>query len=172
MEIITMGIVLAIIAALLLVQAQAMAAQDMGISIPSNKVLMWGDPQMIYLTASAAITPGDNVLGNGSTTVAVCANNGTAYLGTADTDDLAVLTGDETSMTHDYASGERVGIITGNCVVRKIADTAGVNRGCIVRVGVADGAECQDISTGANKYTIGRALTSATSGNAFACHQF
>ena len=169
-----MTIILAALAVMALVTARLMAAEDMGITIPSAAIYMGGgNPTIIHLTASEAITPGDNVVNvsGSASTVEMCDAGDDEYIGTADLNANAALDNNN-PLTHDFATGEVVPVIVGNCHVRKIADTAGVNKGNIVRIGAADGVECQDISTAANKYTIGRALTSATSGNAFACHQF
>lgn len=164
------GVLLATIFMVLL--SKLMAAEDMGLTIPSNNIFMGGgDPIIIYLTASEGITPGDNVVAASASTVEMCDANDDEYMGTADKNDNATLDGNN-PMTHDFATGEVVPIITGNCHVRKIADTGNVSKGFIVRIGGADGVECDNILTVANKYVIGRALTSATSGNAFACHQF
>ena len=160
--------------ALLLIVTARLAAQDTGIVVPTTTIYMGGgDPLIIHLTASEAITPGDNVVTVSGTAnrVEMCDAGDDEYTGTADVNSLAELDNNN-HMTHDFASGEVVPVITGNCHVRKIADTAGVTKGYIVRIGAADGVECQDISTAANKFTIGRALTSATTGNAFVCHQF
>ena len=163
---------MALAAALLIILSQRLAAEDMGIVVPSNCIFMGGgDPGIVYLTASEGITPGDNVVEASASTVEMVDAGDDEYMGTADKNDNAVLDGNN-PLTHDFATGEVVPVITGNCHVRKIADTAGVNKGNIVRIGAADGVECQDIGTGANKLTIGRALTSATTGNAFVCHQF
>ena len=172
MQIEIIGALFAIIAILVMVKARMMAAKDTGITIPSNVIYMGGgDPGLVFLTASEGIGAGDNVVAASASTVELCDANDDEYLGTADKNDNAVLDNNN-PMTHDFATGEVVGIITGNCHVRKIADAGNVNKGFIQRIGTGDGVECVDISTAANKYTIGRALTSATSGNAFACHQF
>ena len=171
----TIALIMAVLAVLFVVLSRAMA-EDTGITITSNAIQMGGgDPQVIYLTAAEGITPGDNVnyvAGASSVTVEVLDAGDDACIGTADLNDEAVLTGDETPVTHDWATGEMLPIITGNCHVRKIADTAGVNKGNMVRPGSTDGAECQDIGTGANKFVYGRALTSGSDGNPFCCHQF
>lgn len=172
----TIALIMAAVAMVLIIIASRMDAENTGITITSNAVQMGGgDPQVIYLTAAEGITPGDNVnyvAGADSVTVEVLDANDDACIGTADINDQAVLTGDETPVTHDWATGEVVPVITGNCHVRKIADGAGVNKGNMIRPGSTDGAECQDIGTGANKFVYGRALTSATSGNPFCAHQF
>jgi len=172
MEITIIGTALALVAVLVLALSKLMAAVNTGITVPSNVVYMGGgDPGYIYLTASEAIGAGDNVVAASASTVEKCDAGDDEYLGTADKYDDAVLDGNK-PMTHDAASGEVVRIITGNCHVRKIADAGNVNKGFIQRIGTGDGVECVDIGTAANKYTIGRALASATSGNAFPMHQF
>ena len=172
MQIEIIGALFAIIAILVTVKARMMAAVNTGITVPSNVVYMGGgDPGYIYLTASEGIGAGDNVVAASASTVELCDANDDEYLGTADKYDDAVLDGNN-PMTHDAATGEVVRIITGNCHVRKIADAGNVNKGFIQRIGTGDGVECVDIGTAANKFTIGRALASATSGNAFPMHQF
>ena len=167
MEIITMGIVLAIIAVLVLSKARAMAAQNTGLTIDTNCVYQGGgNPEYVYLVAYEAITPGDNVAPSGTQQ---CYQSDTGaspvYMGTVDKNDKAVLD-DNNPMTHDFAAGEVVAVITGHCHVRKIADTNGTTAGKVQRIGAADGAECED-NASTMKYSIGRALTTATTGNAF-----
>jgi hypothetical protein len=167
-------IIMAAFAVALLVTSRLMAAQNTGITVPSTTIYCGGgDPLYIYLTAENALTPGDNVYGKTSdnTRCNPCAANSFMYLGTADLNDDAVLDGNN-PISHDFASGELVPIITGSCMVRKIADASNVTGGEVQEIGQSDGAECQDINARGAKYAIGRALTAATSGNAFVMRQW
>ena len=165
-------IILAALAVMALVAAKLMAAEDTGVTVPTNDIYAGGgDPAYVYLVAYEAITPGDNVAPAGTQQ---CYQSDTGaspvYMGTADKNDNAVLDGNN-PMTHDYAANEVVAIITGHCHVRKIADTNGSTAGKVQRIGAADGAECEN-NASTMKYSIGRALTTATSGNAFLLNQW
>ena len=160
------------IAALLLIVMAKLAAQDTGLVVSSTKIYLGGgDPAYIYLTAYEAITPGDNIQPAGTQQ---CAQSDTgaspSFMGTADLNDQAVLD-DNNPLTHDFASGEVVPIITGHCHVRKMADTNGTTAGKVQRIGAADGAECEN-NASTMKYSIGRAMTTAASGSAFILNQW
>lgn len=167
-------ITVAAFAVALIALSRIMAAQNTGIAVPSTCIYMGGgDPAYVHLTAEAAITPGDNVFGKVADNT-LCNPSAAASFtcfGTADKNDDAVLDGND-PMTHDFAIGEVVPIITGNCQVRKVADATGVTGGEVQRIGSSDGAECEDANAIGAKYTIGRALTAATSGNAFVMKQW
>ena len=172
MEIEIIGTLLAVVAVLVMVVARSMAAVDMGITVNTNNIYHGGgDPAMVYLTAGEAITPGDNCQPSGTQLVYMSDTGASpSYIGTADKNDNAALD-DNNAMTHDFASGEIVGIITGHCHVRKIADTNGATAGKVQRVGATDAAEVED-NASTMKYSVGRALTTATSGNAFILNQW
>jgi hypothetical protein len=167
------AIAIAVLAIIMLAMSRVMA-EDLGIVVPDNKVYLGGgDPAYIYLTASVAVTPCDNVAPSSTSSVTrckPCTAGSEAYLGTADLNDLAVLD-DNTQMTHDWAIGEVVPIITGHCHVRKVADTNGVTTGMMVRIGSGDGAECENISTATARFGIGRAMTTGATTVAFAMNQ-
>ena len=167
--------IIAVVAMLCIAMAKfmAMAAEDTGLTVPSEKIYAGGgDPQVIYLTAYEAITPGDNVAPAGTQQVYQSdTGSSPVYMGTADLNDLAVLTGDETPVTHDWAAGEVVPVITGHCHVRKIAGSSNATAGKVQRIGAADGAQVEDNASTA-KYSVGRALTTGTSGNPILMNQW
>ena len=75
-------------------------------------------------------------------------------------------------MTHDFATGEVVAVITGPCFVRKIAEGVVAN-GKIVRPGTTAGTACLADATSTAKYTIGRCVSwSVTDGNPFVMRQW
>ena len=104
--------IIAVVAMLCIAMAKfmAMAAEDTGLTVPSEKIYIGGgDPAIIYLTAYEAITPGDNVAPAGTQQVYQSdTGSSPVFMGTADLNDKAVLTGDETPVTHDYEAGEVV----------------------------------------------------------------
>jgi len=167
------GIITAIAALLLIATSKLMSAQNTEVVLPDNAIYLGGgDPGIIMLTASEAITAGDNVVSSANgKTIAKCAAGGTTYTGTADLNQNAALD-NNVPASHDFANGEIVPVITGNCIVRKVADTAGVKRGQVCKIGAADGAECGDLGSAATKYMIGRARTTAASTVAFPMRQY
>jgi len=173
MEMEIIGTLLAVVAILVMLKARMMAAVNMGITVNTNNIYHGGgDPAMVYLTAGEAITPGDNIQPAGGTYGCYQSDTGASpsFIGTADKNEHATLD-DNNVMTHDYASGEIVGIITGHCHVRKIADTNGATAGKVQRIGATDAAECED-NASTMKYSTGRALTTAASGSAFILNQW
>ena len=169
MEPIIIGV--AALAILLIIMAK-LAAQDTGVVIPTASIFGGGqDPAYIYLTASAAVTPGDNVEPVSTTRVKPCDASAEEFIGTADKNDDAVLDGNN-SMTHDFAIGELVPVITGAVHVRKIAEGV-IGVGKIVRPGTTAGTACLADATSTAKYTIGRNISEAvTDGNAFIMRQW
>jgi len=149
-----------------------MAAENTGLTVDSTAIYQGGgDPGYIYLVAGEAITPGDNVQPAGTQQVYVSDTGASpSYIGTADKNDNAVLDNNN-PMTHAFASGEVVPVITGHCHVRKIADTNGATAGKVQRVGATDAGEVEN-NASTMKYSVGRALTTATSGNAFILNQW
>ena len=165
-------IIVAAIALVLFGLQHMMAAENTGLTVDSTAVYQGGgDPAYIYLVAYEAITPGDNVAPAG-TQQCYQSDIGASpvYMGTADKNDNAVLDNNN-PMTHDFAEGEVVPVITGHCHVRKIADTNGSTAGKVQRIGAADGAEVEN-NASTMKYSVGRALTTATSGNALIMNQW
>ena len=163
------------LAVIMFLMSRLMAAQNTGYVVPTNAIYMGGgDRGTILYTASEAISPGDNVVSSADGyTVAKCGAGGTTYTGTADlnkSNDSGGAGGN--AVTTDFADGDTVPVITGNCVVKKVADTAGVLRGQVVKIGAADGAEVGDMGSAATKYMIGRARMTATSGNTFPMRQY
>jgi len=151
--------IIAVFAVLALVAAKLMAAEDTGVTVPTNCIYAGGaDPEYIYLVADAAITPGDNVEpGAAASGVKACDASAEEFIGTADKNDNAVLDGND-PMTHDWAAGEVVPVITGACLVRKISE-GGVASGKIVRPGTTAGTSCLVDATSTAKYTIGRSVS-------------
>jgi hypothetical protein len=172
---ITIALIIAAIAMLMVIGSRHMA-ENTGIVVPDNCIYCGGgDPAYIYLTANGAITPGDNVKGHPDTSnklCVVCGANEFFYIGTADLNDEAVLTGDETAMTHDWAQYEVVPIITGNCHVRKIIDTNGATAGEVARVGSITGTDVEDANAAGSKYCIGRFLEGGTDGESVLMKQW
>ena len=169
---IEMIIGVALVAAMLIILSQRMAAENTGLTVDSTAIYQGGgDPAYVYLVAYEAITPGDNVAVTGGSQ---CYQSDTGaspcFIGTADKNDNAVLDSNN-PMTHDFAATEVVPIITGHCHVRKIADTNGATAGKVQRIGATDGAEVEN-NASTMKYSVGRALTTATSGNAFILNQW
>ena len=160
-------------ACIILAKLMAMAAEDTGLTVPDDKIHAGGgDPAIIHLTAYEGITPGDNVAPAGTQQVYQSdTGSSPVYMGTADLNDKAVLTGDETALTHDWAAGEVVPVITGHCHVRKIAGSSNATAGKVQRIGAADGAQVEDNASTA-KYSVGRALTGDTSGNPILMNQW
>ena len=167
-------IIVAAIAVVLFVASRLMAAEDTGVTVPDNCILVGGQhPAYIYMVAEGAITPGDNVEPGSvaASEVKACDASAEEFTGTADKNDDAVLDGND-PMTHDFATGEVVPVITGPCLVRKIAEGVVAN-GKIVRPGTTAGTACLADATSTAKYTIGRCVSwSVTDGNAFVMRQF
>jgi len=166
------GITLAVLAVILIAAAKLMAAQDTGVTLDTNVVYQGcGDPEIVVMTAYEGMTPGDNVAMTGTNRVYKCTAALKDYFGTVDKHNRALLD-DNDPMTHDIATGELVDVITGHCLVLKVADTNGVTAGKVVKIGTGDGVECEDIGTSTVERAIGRAWHTATSGNQFPMMQW
>jgi hypothetical protein len=167
---ITFAIGAAIMALLMLLLSWVMA-EDTGVVISDTKVYHGGgDPAIIHLQATAAITPGDNVEPVSTYGVKTCDNSAEEFIGTADTNDKGgALAGSEPISTN-YASGDVVPVITGACHVRKIAEGT-IHAGYAVRPGTSDGGACLEQTT-THRYTIGRSLTYNTDGGAILVKQY
>lgn len=162
--IITAGAAFLVLAIIMLAQARAMAAQNTGVVVPTNAILVGGDPHVIYLTASAAITPGDNVEPVSTTRVKACDNSAEEFCGTADLNkENATGEAGGYAATTDFAAGDKVPVITGACMVRKVAEGT-VSVGKVLRPGTTAGTSVLVDTTSTAKYAIGRALHSTTDG--------
>ena len=167
-------LIVAAVALVLFMASRMMAAEDCGITVPTNAVYCGGgDPAYIYMVAEGAITPGDNVEPGSvaASEVKACDASAEEFTGTADKNDNAVLDGNN-PMTHDFATGEVIPVITGPCFVRKIAE-GGVGNGKIVRPGTTAGTACLVDATSTAKYVIGRCISyDAGDGEPFVMRQW
>ena len=174
--IIEAGIIAALIAIAMLVIAQGMAAKDTGLIVNTNAIYQGGgEAGMIYFVAEGAITPGDNVEPGSvaASEVKACDASAEEFTGTADLNILnATGAAGGLADTTDFGTGDIVGVFTGPCQVKKIAEGTVAN-GKIVRPGTTAGTSCLADTTSTAKYTIGRCISwTVTDGNAFIMRQW
>jgi len=173
---IIIGAIVAAFALMLILTAQGMAAKDTGLTVNSTAIYQGGgDPAMVYMVAEGAITPGDNVEPGSvaASEVKACDASAEEFLGTADLNILNS-TGAVGGLadTTDFGTGDIVGVFTGPCQVKKIAEGVVAN-GKIVRPGTTAGTACLADTTSTAKYTIGRCISwSVTDGEAFIMRQW
>ena len=171
MEPIILGIMA--LAIVLLIMQKLMAAQNTGIVVPDNAIYAGGgDPDIILMTATAAITPGDNVEPVSASTIKACDASAEEFLGTADlnkSNDSGGAGGNDVKT--DFADGDVVPVITGACQVVKVAEgTVGVGKK--LRPGTTAGTSVLTDTTSNGKYFIGRNLSGdTTDGNTLVMQQ-
>lgn len=174
--IVEIGMVAAVLAIIVMVIAKGMAAKDTGLVVNTNAIYQGGgDPGMIYMVAEGAITPGDNVEPGSVATseVKACDASAEEFTGTADLNILnATGAAGGLADTTDFGTGDIVGVFTGPCQVKKVAEDV-VGNGKIVRPGTTAGTACRADTTSTAKYTIGRCISwSVADGEEFIMRQW